>query len=116
MPGGIPWANRFAKARILSAVVLPPRFWRSALPIQTRVTRGAEARRDPRGKPLREGENPLGGRAPATLLAFRFEPLFERGNYGRSQGFPRKMRDLRGERIGPRILEIETLQNSTFSW
>jgi hypothetical protein len=80
------------------------------------VIRRADARRDTLGEPLREGENPLGGRAPATLLAFRCEPLFERGNYGRSQAFPRKMRDLRGERIGPRILEIEALQNSTSTW
>jgi hypothetical protein len=39
--------------------------------------------------------------------------VFERGNYGRSQAFPRKMRNLRGEQIRPGILKIQALQNST---
>ncbi len=65
------------------------------------------------GKSLSERENFLRRSAATMLAALHGEPVFERRNDHRSHASPGKPGELRSERIGPRILEVQALQNST---
>jgi hypothetical protein len=65
---------------------------------------------------LNEREHLLRRIVVVPLLPFPLKALFECSNDRRSQTFPCKMRQFRGQRISFGILEIEALQNSTSRW
>jgi hypothetical protein len=66
-----------------------------------------------RGKLLNKGENLLGSSPPSLLPPLGLQALLECMNHRRCQAFPCKMRKFRSQGIRFRVLEIETLQNST---
>lgn len=77
------------------------------------MVRRITARRDPRRELVRKRENSLYRSTAAMLPALLFETPFKGRNHNRRQAFSRKLGDFRSKRIGSRILEVQTLQNST---
>jgi hypothetical protein len=77
------------------------------------MLRRMTTRLHPRRKAIGKSKNLLRRSPPAAFPPFHFQFVFQRNDYGSGKAFAPELRKFGRKRIGPRVLEIETLQNST---
>jgi len=68
---------------------------------------GSAPRRHAASKSAREPHNSLGCRFLPLLLAFLFQPLFERSDHGVGKALPGQLREPGRKLVGTRILQVQ---------